>query len=256
LQGLSNALKDTKIARWLPHITPLSSQIVDLVSESSLRPYLTPQLVNEINLAAAREADPDFRDCARDRRFSSLFNRLMSFHAQVAAGVVAPRVFRSSGELKACVQSFADREQRTASASIGAFPAPPFSGTPEIVPITSPESLITEGRQMRNCSGAEMHLDMVRKGLAYFFRVYAPKRCTLMVEPQHGEDKNHGWKITELRTFDNGVPGLFALQTVTDALGIPAAPVWIRGECWWAEQRDFACVPRKAKSDANLISAA
>ena len=85
---------------------------------------------------------------------------------------------------------------------------------------------------------------MVGRRSAFFYRVLAPERCTAMVEHLRFEGKDYGWRITELRAYDNAIPRRATLQAVTDALGVPAAPAWHPDGAWWMEHRGLACVPK------------
>ena len=56
------------------------------------------------------------------------------------------------------------------------FPAPPVPGTNAIVPITSENELVKEGRNQRHCVGS--YANAVWGGRRYYYRVLAPQRAT------------------------------------------------------------------------------
>ena len=101
-----------------------------------------------------------------------------------------------------------------------------------------------EATKMRNCSGGGNFIRMVSRRSVFFYQVLAPERCTAMVERLRWEGKDYGWRITELRAYDDAIPRRATLQAVSDALGVPAAPSWHPHEAWWMEHRELACVPR------------
>jgi hypothetical protein len=134
------------------------------------------------------------------------------------------------------------------------FPPPPFAGTTDVVPITTVEALVEEERQMRNCCGGGDFIRMVCRRSVFFFQVLAPERCTAMVEHLRCDGKDYGWRITELRAYDNAIPRRATLQVVTDALGVPAAPTWHPDAAWWMEHRGLACVPCQLVAANGLCS--
>jgi hypothetical protein len=84
--------------------------------------------------------------------------------------------------------------------------------------------------------------------------VLAPERCTAMVEHLRCEGKDYGWRITELRAYDNAIPRRATLQAVTDALGVPAAPSWHPDGAWWMEHRGLACVPSDGSTGGTRLN--
>ena len=245
LQHLSAALADPLVGRWLP-MAPLYPHIIDLVSSRPLWPYLTLELVEEIAHIADHDDHPDFRRITNVFALEDLVGNLRRFQMRVANGAARPRVFRRAREVQEALPTGSDREDFDGAERRGAFPAPPLAGTPDIVPITSMESLATEGRQMRNCAGIISHQAAVRQGRAYFYRAYKPQRCTLRVERTQAKSGREEWTITEIRTLGNGEPGLGTLQAVCDGLGVPAKPAWHPEDCVWNPNPDYACVPRQA----------
>ena len=57
------------------------------------------------------------------------------------------------------------------------FPEPPFKGTNVILPITTEDDLIAEGRLMHHCVAS--YVDAIGKGKSYVYRILHPERATL-----------------------------------------------------------------------------
>ena len=76
------------------------------------------------------------------------------------------------------------------------FPAPPYAGTPDIQPITTPAELKQEGREMAHCVGS--YLNRVYDGDCYIYKVTAPERATL--ELLHTP---HGWVVGQCKGMRN-----------------------------------------------------
>lgn len=249
VSGLNQALADPVFSQWVPQ-APLHSHVLKLFRLRWPRPYLTLRLVEEIAYAGGKESDPYMRTLMELWAVDDLRIKLAEFHRLVVVGAAKHRAFSSLKEVEAAVPGFDCFEDLCQRARKCAFPPPPFRGTPDIVPITSTDSLLTEGDQMRNCAGSLPHQSEVRCGDAYFYRVYRPQRCTLKLEKSR-TSRGKEWLITEIRTLDNGEPGLGTLQAVCDALGVPANPVWHPIDCVWSPRKDYACVPRCSQSPSS-----
>jgi|GEM_PF-5887836 len=247
LRTLGRALGYPPVARWLRHFAPLDRHVADLLADETLWPYVSGQLLADLHRIAKFGEDEELSDLA-GRWVSWLMpeslRRLHWFHRQVRRGAAKTRVFRSLAEIKALSGLPSWLHGLDAPDVLFPFPPPPFAGTTDVVPITTAEALVEEERQMRNCCGSGDFIRIVGRRSAFFYRVLAPERCTAMVEHLRCEGKDYGWRITELRAYDNAIPRRATLQAVTDALGVPAAPTWHPDQAWWMEHRGLACVPR------------
>lgn len=76
------------------------------------------------------------------------------------------------------------------------FPPPPFPGTENLVPITTADDLLEEGRRQRNCVGA--YAGRVRRGRCYIYRLLAPKRATVEIVL-----RKNGWRLGEIKAAEN-----------------------------------------------------
>ena len=247
LHTLGRALSHPSVARWLRHFAPLDRHVADLLADETLWPYISGQLLADLHRTAKFGEDEELSAVA-GRWVSWLMpeslRRLRWFHRQVRRGAAKARVFRSAAEIKALPGLPLWLHGLAAPSVLIPFPPPPFAGSTDVVPITTAEALIEEETRMHNCCGGGDFIRMVGRRSVFFYRVLAPERCTAMVEHLRCEGKDYGWRITELRAYDNAIPRRATLQAVTDALGVPAAPAWYPDEAWWMEHRGLACVPR------------
>jgi hypothetical protein len=247
LRALGRALDHTAVGRWLVHFAPLDRHVADLLADETLWPYVSGQLLADLHRIAKFGEAEELSDLL-GRWVSWLMpeslRRLRWFHRQVRRGAAQPRVFRSVAEIKALPGLPLWLQGLDAPTVLLPFPPPPFAGTTEVVPITTAEALIEEETQMHNCCGGGDFIRMVGRRSAFFYRVLAPERCTAMVEHLRCEGKDYGWRIAELRAYDNAIPRRATLQAVTNAIGVPSAPTWHPDHAWWMEHRGLACVPR------------
>jgi hypothetical protein len=246
LRTLGRALSYQPLARWLRHFAPLDRHAADLLEDETLWPYMSGQLLADLHRIAEVGEDEELSDlagCWVSWLMPESLGRLRWFHRQVRRGGAKARVFRSVAEIKGLPGLPLWLHGLDAPDVLLPFPSPPVAGTPDVVPITSAEALVEEAARMRNCCGDEAFIRMVGRRSAFFYRVLVPERCTAMVEHLRFEGKDYGWRITELRAYDNAIPRRATLQAVTDALGVPAAPSWHPDGAWWMEHRGLACVP-------------
>ena len=172
------------VARILARIQPPA-----LSAESALQLLITPTLLAAVSRArrerdhahcaehlagALAMADELGRDLSR-RRFRDPA-RIAALHDELASAYAREH----EGELLRC-----------------RFGRPPFPGTPELVPLTTPRQLIEEGRLMRNCVAG--YAPRVEKRRAYVYRVMRPERATLALT----RAPSGAWKVGELYRAGN-----------------------------------------------------
>lgn len=83
--------------------------------------------------------------------------------------------------------------------SFGEFPAPPLLGNERVVPLSSWEELIDEGKEMRHCISA--HGPKINAGNFFVYKVLTPERLTLAIL-KRGES----WRVDEVRGYANALP--------------------------------------------------
>jgi len=82
-----------------------------------------------------------------------------------------------------------------------AFPPSPLSGTEAIIPLSSYDALMSEGRIMSHCI-ASYEDDIVVRKVSYMFKVLYPERATLEVRRDSVESWD--WHINSIKAFKNG----------------------------------------------------
>lgn len=246
LRTLGRALNYPPVALWLRHFAPLDRHTADLLADETLWPYVSGQLLADFYRIADFGDDEELaglEGCWMSWVMPENLRRLLWFHRQVRRGAAKARVFRSVAEIKALPGLPIWLQGLDAPDVLLPFPLPPFAGTPDVVPITTAEALLEEASRMSHCGGGGGYIPMVNCRRVYFYQVLVPERCTAMVEHLRCDGKDYGWRITEMRAYDNAIPRRATLQAVTDALGVPAAPSWHPNHAWWMEHRGLACVP-------------
>lgn len=182
-------LRDERARRLLGHMETINAGALELVHQPGLRPLVTPSLLAAVardrrerdhahcaeHLAGALAmADELGRDLSR-RRFRDPA-RIVALHDELASAYAREH----EGELLRC-----------------RFGRPPFPGTPNLVPLTTPRQLIEEGRIMRNCVAG--FAPRVEKRRAYVYRVMRPERATLALT----RSPSGGWSVGELYRAGN-----------------------------------------------------
>ena len=77
------------------------------------------------------------------------------------------------------------------------LPPPPFPGTPEIIPLSTPQEVHQEGVEQESC--VVSYLPKVRSGHCYLYRVLAPQRATAEIT-EHQAGRGH---LVQLSGFKN-----------------------------------------------------
>jgi hypothetical protein len=83
-------------------------------------------------------------------------------------------------------------------------------GSDTIVPITTHDELIEEGRAQHNC--AATYAQDIADGAMYIYRVLKPERCTLSIK----KGKDGLWSLDQLKLACNASPQQATHQHVED----------------------------------------
>ena len=198
---------DEMIVKWMGHLPVLNYGVLRLMSEESLRPSLTTQLLTEV--AASGRENYEAWTAGRLLQIGELRQQLAE-HFDVRQGAelrTLPRV-DSQAALERLLRETEARWQEmqrdqlegkvSQAPASAAFPAPPVPGiSGQIEPLTEASELMVEGAEQDNCVAS--YADRVRAGVTYLYRVMFPQRCTLSLSK--GEDGS--WKIGELEFSEN-----------------------------------------------------
>jgi hypothetical protein len=198
---------DSMIVKWMGHLTQLNYGVLRLMSEESVRPALTTQLLTEV-AESGRENYEAFI-AGRLLQISELRSQIAA-HAnarQRAELLTLPRVDSLNAVERLLRQTEArwqtmQREQlegRVSEEPAGsAFPPPPVPGiTGQVEPLTDATALMVEGAEQDNCVAS--YGGRVRAGVNYIYRIKFPQRCTLSL----GKGEDGIWRIDELEFSEN-----------------------------------------------------
>ena len=202
---LRDTLQDPGRAKILCHLPRLNAGVLRLVNDIRIMPHLTCRLLEDVTRNAQDYCEAfTFRiliDTLRmDRRlggghcperFVSL-NRLHDVHDGLSQRFNAAREQQR--------EAYAEDAYYIRDQDPVAFPGPPYEGTTAIQPITTPEDLIAEGKEMRHCVAS--YAWSVAEGKEYIYRVVEPVRATLSIYT-YGQD----WRSGQLlRAANKDVP--------------------------------------------------
>ena len=188
--GLAPELVDT--LRFLP---VLNADTLTLINSRTMLPRLTPAFIRDV---ARRSVHPgctgEWRDLMVDvQRMLQLLPDTPPpgpLHSLAA--------YRRYHDALACQynERVADETQEPLDDG-SPLPPPPFPGTSEIIPLSTPQEVHQEGVEQRSCVAA--YLDKVRRGHTFIYRVLAPQRATAEIaEQQPGR-----WHLVQLAGFKN-----------------------------------------------------
>ena len=87
------------------------------------------------------------------------------------------------------------------------FPPPPLPGTELVVPITTSDALVAEGRTLHHCIGS--FAARVTCGQVYVYQLLAPERATVAIVR-----RAERWELLEMRGDKNVIPAEPAQRAV------------------------------------------
>lgn len=118
-----------------------------------------------------------------------------------------------------------------------AWPAAPFPGNEQMLPITCAQMLIDEGYAMHHC--IPTYIDQILAGTGYAYRLLAPQRATVFLRRTQSGD----WHVLDVRLVCNAVPSMLTDGYVESWLARAKEPL--------ARERAAeknACTPRSARN--------
>lgn len=186
-------LQDKSIARYLPHLSAITPEVVYLLQQHEL-----PIDMHLLELAAREPY------------------RGIQFLPFVVCSIYLSRQRACREPLwpyKGAIRSWSsllkiewENAKRCGDQSLQ-FPPPPvpINRVPEgltITPLYAPQLLRAEAMQMNNCS--EGYMDSIQRGEHYLYRVDAPQRATVLLKREHSQ-----WEVDEIGLPNNdGEPEL------------------------------------------------
>jgi hypothetical protein len=141
----------------------------------------------------------------------------LGMESQLMAQAGRPRGIRSFAQLVRYHDQLAARKELglEAEALRRPLPPPPFPGTPVIRAIDTPQKLIAEAQEQKNC--ALSYLPRICAGKVCLYSVMAPERATMALE----KGPRGRWRISQIAARRNG--------PVSDATR-EAVEIWLAGQ--------------------------
>ena len=198
--ALRKVSKDTELIKRLAHVTSINTGLLAIAVRPRLLADLSPALLNEV---AASEAERLQASALRLLEDILEAWRYMDQRPRLGGIKTLAALHQRSLEANEDVQRYVEMQQKRFL-----FPAPPFPGTADIIPLTDGKELLEEGRQQRNCVGG--YGERVARGEVFIYRILAPERATLAIEPSAGG----GYEIQQLKRACNQPVAQATLQSV------------------------------------------
>ncbi|HNR95223.1 MAG TPA: hypothetical protein PKM67_03890 [Kiritimatiellia bacterium] len=171
---LRDSFNSPEVVKMLSHVNRINAGILRLATDARYRQFITSRLLEDL-------AEDDTQDAAQPP-ISAFFEYTLRMMDKVPGHHV--RKFVSLDRLRAVHDELAARvppalmeEYRMPFPS--SFFDPPFAGTEDIQPLTTPRALYFEGEIMDHCAGS--YTEMVTRGSHYIYRVASPVRATLSI---------------------------------------------------------------------------
>lgn len=170
LFNLRRALGNQVLSRTLAHLPRLPGFVLDVVGTPWLEPLMKPAFLHEVVSGTRVFSDQDLMTFLKDTMWMSRQQErpLVNGFASVR------QLIRVHDELAGGHQGYIAMEHMPET-----LPPPPFDGTEDIVPLSTPADVIREGREMNNCCAS--YLAAIAQGHRYLYRVEAPVRATLEI---------------------------------------------------------------------------
>lgn len=185
LLRLRNRMQDPATLRQLSHFPPLDAASLGMFLHPSTAPWVTAPFLEQ-----ARAAEQT-HDCAGDLADVIEMRQFLGVPQP-------PRRLTSIAQLRILHNDLVERMRRSRQHPTGGppFPPPPIPGTENLVPITTANDLLEEGRFQHNCVGA--YAGRIRRGHCYIYRLLAPERATVEIVL-----RKNGWRLGEVAAREN-----------------------------------------------------
>jgi len=189
LTALRCAIADRGIEDLLSHLTDVNAGVLGLVTNAKLAGTFSPKLLHSVS-ASRREDYYPFT--------AHMLEELLQMYRAARLNQPIP-VFQTIKRVHDCHHELAAEFVRLSSKEMKPchLPEPPIHGTDEIVPITTFNQLLQEGRDQHNCVGG--YGPRIEQGGTYIYKVLAPQRATLSIIKSPGGT----WSQGELKMAGN-----------------------------------------------------
>ncbi len=214
---LRDALWDDEIAKVLSHCATITRQLLFAATHPIMRAHVSPRFLRDLD---AQKPVPDARYPNLDLR-DALGWFLTGGYRQFRG----PRMLQSIRQLYAAFNAALERPAAASHPAEGdIFPAPPFAGSHDIIPLRTGRDFLREGMTMKHCI-ASLHR-AAEEGTSAFYSVLAPERATLLLILDNGV-----WRVDQLAGAGN--------KPVSQATWA-AVYRWLGSQIWEAEDAQAA----------------
>lgn len=195
LLTLRTGMQDPDAMRLLQHLPTLTHGAVRIACDPSLRPWITPHLLQDV---VTTSDGPHGRSEHRYAHAAMQLHdclRMVDFLGRDRREIVGIRSVQALDQRHDdLVRQMRDRDNKPRAPLI--LPPAPFEGTADIIPLQSEAALLEEGDAMTHCIGS--YGPLVATGDTAIYRVLAPERATLAIER-----KGSSWRVSELKLARN-----------------------------------------------------
>ena len=204
LLGLRKLTHDKKARKILSHLQTINGAVIDIAVRHGWLERINPILLNEISI----EHDEYF--VSQRARSSQAPSRLikniffLEHQLQILPETRRQRKFNNKTQLENYHNELLQFRKLfirhdlafDAGNAFVIYPAPPFPGNEEIIPIKDVLDLRKEGMEMEHCVAS--HSLLVAQGSHYVYSVHQPVRATLSIKKTYD-----GWVIDEMKGVRN-----------------------------------------------------
>lgn len=187
---LRQALRNDDAQRKLAHLGKINAGVMVLLGEEALRAAVTPVLLEDVAQDSREKYRAETADLLRD---------VLALERELRGSDRPPVLTSVARVRKAHADLSEEYAVKKASGILDSrFPPPPVRGTADVVPLTDPRDLITEGLRQHNCVAS--YAPAVVRRDTFIYRVLRPQRATLAIRRQAGGR----WYCAELKSACNG----------------------------------------------------
>ena len=185
----------TQLIKTMTFLPVLNADTLTLINSRTMLPGLTPALLKDVARSSVLPG------CTGEWRTLMLDVQRM---LQRLPDAPAPKPFHSLAAYRryhdalACQYNERFGHETQEQMDDGSpLPPPPFAGTLEIIPLSTPQEVHQEGVEQKSC--VVSYLDKVRRGHTFIYRVLAPQRATAEI----AEQQPRRWHLVQLAGFKN-----------------------------------------------------
>ncbi len=189
LTELRTALQDPATHRLLAHLPRVNDSVISVVADPDVLAHVAPSFLEKF----AETREPTYP-----------VGILRSTLAKAARLGRRPPLLRGWADVSSIDDEYLRRFGQPKPVE---FPPPPLPGTELVVPITTSDALVEEGRTMRHCIGS--FASRVARGQVYVYQLLAPERATVAIALREGR-----WDVLDVRGHANVLASEPALRAV------------------------------------------